>query len=264
MSVMLSPLQIVSAVQITVGFGTLFTVTDTGADAGLEQVPTVQVAVYEVVVAGVTVIEAPVIPLDHVTVPAQLAAVKIAELPTQMLGVFTLTTGAEPTLLTVTVTGAEAGLEQVPTVQVAVYEVVVAGVTVIEVPVMPLDHVTVPAQLVAVKIAELPTQMLGVFTLTTGAEPTLLTFTVTGAEAGLEQVPTVQVAVYEVVVAGVTVIEAPVIPLDHVTVPAQFVAVRVADSPTQITLRLVATNGAGVAPTFTTTTLDGSLSQAVV
>ena len=68
------------------------------------------------VVVGLTVLVSPVVPSFHVTVPAQLDTVKVAELPEQMVGLLTLGVGLDAV---VTVIVLEAVPVQVPTLQVA-------------------------------------------------------------------------------------------------------------------------------------------------
>ena len=80
-----------------------------------EHVPIVQVAVYEVVTLGLTVLLKPVVPSFHETLPEQFVTVSVALLPEQIVGLLTL--GAR---LELTVTVLVAVPEQVPTVQVAV------------------------------------------------------------------------------------------------------------------------------------------------
>ena len=107
------------------------------------------------------------------------------------------------------------------------------GATTIDAPVAPFDHVTVPAQPVAVKVDFSPAQTVSALTVITGGVG-VVTVTVLGVDAKLTQSPTLQVAVYVVVALGDTVIDAPVAPVDQVTVPVQPVAVSVALPPTQM------------------------------
>ena len=88
-------------------------------DGPLTHSATLHVAVYEVVVAGLTVIEAPVAPVDHVTVPAQPVAVKVALSPKQIDSLLSVITGGV-TVTTVIVLAVEAALTQSPTLHVAV------------------------------------------------------------------------------------------------------------------------------------------------
>lgn len=64
-------------------------------------------------------IDAPVAPVDHVTVPAQPVAVKVALAPKQMVSELHVTTGGV-TVITVIVLAAEGALTQSPTLHVAV------------------------------------------------------------------------------------------------------------------------------------------------
>ena len=68
------------------------------------------------VAVGLTFLVSPVVPSFHVTVPAQLDTVKVAELPEQMVGLLTLGVGLDAV---VTVIVLEAVPVQVPTLQVA-------------------------------------------------------------------------------------------------------------------------------------------------
>ena len=100
--------------------------------------------------------EEPVLPLDQVTVPLQLFAVSVVVAPTQtVLAAGVISGGA--TCSSVTVIGAEAGLTQPFTVQVAVK--VPAPVESAE-PSVPSDHVTSPLQLSANKVVLPPGQMV--------------------------------------------------------------------------------------------------------
>ena len=133
----------------------------------------------------------PAVPSFQVTVPAQFETVKVAELLAQIVGLLTLGVGLG---VTVTVPEAVPVPVQFPlvTVQVAVYEVVAVGLTVLVNPVVPSFQVTEPAQLDTVKVAELPEQMDGLFTLGVGLDAVV---TVTVPDAMPVQVPTLQVAV---------------------------------------------------------------------
>ena len=53
-------------------------------------VPTVQVAVYEVVVVGLPVLAKPVVPSFQLTAPAQFDTVKVADCPAQIVGLLTV------------------------------------------------------------------------------------------------------------------------------------------------------------------------------
>ena len=92
----------------------------------------VQVAVYEVVVFGETVILAVVAPVFHVTVPAQPEAVIVVLAPTQIVGEVAESVGGAGFGLTVMVEVLKSLIQPVElSLQVAVYEVVVDGETVI-------------------------------------------------------------------------------------------------------------------------------------
>ena len=137
----------------------------------------------------------PVVPSFQVTEPEQFATVKVAELPAHIVGLLTVGVGFG---VTVTVLVAVPVPEQLPelTVQVAVYDVVEVGLTVLVNPVVPSFQVTVPEQLFTVKVADCPTQIAGLFTLGVGVA-TLETVTVPVAVAVPIQgaVPSVQVTV---------------------------------------------------------------------
>ena len=147
--------------------------------------PTVQVAVYEVVVLGYTVRVTPLVPSFHVTLPPQFDTLNVAPLPEQIVGLLTLGERLELTV-TVLVTVPE----QVPTEQVAVYEVVILGYTVRVAPLVPSFHVTLPPQFDTLNVAPLPEQIVALFTLGKGFEVTL-----TVPVAVPEHVPTEHVAV---------------------------------------------------------------------
>ena len=119
------------------------------------------------VAVGLTVLVAPVVPSFQLTVPAQLDTVKVAEFPVQTVGLLTLGVGCG---VTVTVPVAVPVPEQFPveTLQVAVYEVVDDGLTVLVKPVVPSFQLTVPAQLETVKTALLPEHIVGLLTLGDG------------------------------------------------------------------------------------------------
>lgn len=103
-----------SLAQVITGGVTEITTIVLATDGPLTQSPILQVAVYEVVTAGLTVIEVPVAPVDHVTVPVQPVAVNVALSPTQMESELHVTTGGV-TVITVTVLTAELGLKHSPT-----------------------------------------------------------------------------------------------------------------------------------------------------
>ena len=112
---------------------------------------------YEVVVFGETVILAVVTPVFHVTVPVQPEAVIVVFAPWQIVEEDAESVGGSGFGLTVIVDTALASLTQpVDNVQVAVYEVVVFGETVILAVVAAVFHVTVPAQPEAVIVELTP------------------------------------------------------------------------------------------------------------
>ena len=116
-----------------------------------------QVAVYEVVVLGETVILAVVVPVFHVTVPAQPEAVIVVLAPTQIVGEVAESVGGAGFGLTVMVEVLKSLIQPVElSLQVAVYEVVVDGETVILAVVAPVFHVTVPPQPEAVMVELAP------------------------------------------------------------------------------------------------------------
>ncbi|GAB3985323.1 hypothetical protein GCM10028807_00320 [Spirosoma daeguense] len=100
----------------------------------------------------------------------------------------------------------------------------VAGLTVLVSPVDPSFHTTVPEQLETVNTVDCPAQIDGLLTVGVGAG---VTVTVLVVEP--EQAPTAHVAEYVVVVVGLTVRVAPVIPPPQLTVPEQFDTVSNAD-----------------------------------
>lgn len=186
-----------------------------------EHPPLLPVTVYEVVVNGVSVIELSVEPVDHRYVVAP-ETVNVVVCPAQIVVEFTVMAKLFPT-----VTVATAVPEHPPLVPVTVYEVVAVGDSVIEFDVAPVDHkyVVPPA---AVNVADCPVQIVSEFTVIAKAPPTVIV-----ATAVPEHPPLVPVTVYELVVAGDSVIEFDVAPVDHkyVVPPAAF---NVADCPVQI------------------------------
>ena len=106
---------------------------------------------------------APLVPSFHVTLPPQFETLNVAPLPEQIVALFTLGVGFE---LTVTVPVAVP--KQVPTEQVAVYEVVILGYTVRVTPLVPSFHVTLPPQFETLNVAPLPEQIVALFTLGEG------------------------------------------------------------------------------------------------
>ena len=116
-----------------------------------------QVAVYEVVAFGETVILAVVAPVFQVIVPAQPEAVMVVLAPWQIVEEDAESVGGSGFGLTVIVNAALASLTQpVDNVQVTVYEVVVFGETVILAVVAAVFHVVVPEQPEAVIVVLAP------------------------------------------------------------------------------------------------------------
>ena len=98
------------------------------------------------------------------------------------------------------------------------------------VPVIPLDQITIPSQLFPVKVTLSPEQILSFPQVTTGGAGLGVTITVT-VLAPSQVVPVVHVAVYVVVVAGLTVIVTPVAPVFHFIDPEHPPAVSIEDAP---------------------------------
>ena len=116
-----------------------------------------QVAVYEVVVFGETVILAVVAPVFHVTVPVQPPAVIVVLAPWQIVAAVGESVGGAGFGLTVMVEVLKSLMQPVVLfLQVAVYEVVVLGEIVILTVVAPVFHVTVPEQPEAVIVELVP------------------------------------------------------------------------------------------------------------
>lgn len=120
-----------------------------------------------VVAVGFTLIEAPIIPLDHFTRPLHPVEVSVTESPEQITVLVLEMIGAVGTA-TLIVTVFDGPLWQTLVRQVAVKLVVAFSVTRIELPVAPFDHLTVPAQLGAVSIAIPPAHTDDVFDAITG------------------------------------------------------------------------------------------------
>ena len=78
---------------LTLGAGVGIDVTVTVLVAIPVQVPTVQIAIYDDVVAGLTVREVPLIPSFHVTVPGQFDTTRVVKPPLQILGLLTAGVG---------------------------------------------------------------------------------------------------------------------------------------------------------------------------
>lgn len=144
---------------------------------------------------GLTTIDAVVAPVLQVTPPVHPVAVKVTVSPTQMLGLEAVTVGATPTVFTVIFALFEAGLSQIPTLQIAVYSVVIIGLTVIDAPVAPFDQTIVPAHVpLAVSVADSPEQIRDVLAEMVGAVG-LPTVMVSAFELPLVHPPTLQIAV---------------------------------------------------------------------
>jgi hypothetical protein len=231
------------AVTVIVGVVAGFTVTVTPCESPELQLSEVHLAVYVVVAVAVTLIEAPVCPLDHVTVPEQLVADNLTTSPEQTVGLSADIIGGVPPSPISTVTSLDLLERQVADSQTAENVVLASIGTVIDAPVEPLDHLTVPLQPDAVSVTLAPRQTLLADAATVGAAK-LLTTTVRVLDLVDSQSPFLQVAVYSVVEEGVTLIEAPVCPLDHVIVPSQPVADNDTGLPAQILVALAVTAGA--------------------
>jgi flagella basal body P-ring formation protein FlgA len=222
----------------------------------------VQVAVYEVVTVGETVIEVPADEFDHETEPAHPVAVNVLLCPWLIVVGLAVAVTLQFGGLTVTVAWL---MQVVPPVivQVAVYKVVTFGETVIEVPDDEFDHETEPAQPVAVKVLLCPWLIVVGFAVAVTLQLGGLTVTV----AWLVQVVPpviVQVAVYEVVTVGETVIEVPVDEFDHETEPAQPVAVKVLLCPWMIVVGLAVAVTPQVGEFTVTVAVNVPLLQSVV
>ena len=134
----------------------------------------------------------PLMPLDQVKVPSHPAAVKVAFSSPHTVSLFVLSTGAAGLSDLPMVRLAEARDVPQAVVHVAVY---VSSPTTIVFPVAPFDHVIVPAQPEAVKVALSLSHTVALFAVTCGAsglseEPTLML-----AEAAEVPQAVVQVAV---------------------------------------------------------------------
>ncbi|WP_337045477.1 hypothetical protein, partial [Emticicia sp. 17c] len=226
--------------QTTFGFGALMvgavgcvTISKpvTAVLAGLVHEPTVHVAVMLYVPTLESVKLVPVLLFDHVTVPAQPLAVSVSVLGAQTtFGLGALMVGAVGCVtISKPVTAVLAGLVHEPTVHVAVMLYVPTLDKVKLVPVLLFDHVTVPAQPLAVSVSVLGAQTtFGLGALMVGAVGCVtISKPVTAVLAGLVHEPTVQVAVMLYVPTLESVKLVPVLLLDHVTVPAQPLAVSV-------------------------------------
>ena len=143
--------------------------------------------------AGITLLLIPVVPSLQVTVPLHPVAVKVVLAPLQIVAVPVIV-GALAVLTLIAIL--EAVLTQLLFVQVALYVVFVLGETVLGEPVPKLlSHVTVPMQLVAVKIVDCPRLMVLADAVSVGAFGIGLTVTVTALELTDFTLLSVQVAV---------------------------------------------------------------------
>jgi len=198
-------------------------------------------------------IDAPVCPSDHLTVPVQFAAVKVVLSPAQISVFKQVIAGGVGGVFTLIDNSFDLSDLQVADSQVAAYLISAVGVIVLGEPVTPSDHITVPLHPFEVNTIDVPTQTVNLSAVIVGfaKSVTVISFLF---DTGLTQVPIVQVAVYEVETIGLTVILFPVIPLDHVTVPLHPVAVSSTDEPEQIVeVPELTTGGAG----FSTVTVIG-------
>ena len=214
------------------GFG-LTVIVDAALASLTQPADEVQVAVYEVVVFGETVILAVVALVFQVIVPEQPEAVIVELEPWHIVVEVAESVGGAGFVFTVITEVLLTSLTQpLDKVQVAVYEVVVFGETVILAVVTPVFHVTVPVQPEAVIVVLAPTQIVGEVAESVGGVGFGFTVITDAALASLTQpVDNVQVAVYEVVVFGETVILTVVAPVFQVGVPEQPVSVRVVLAP---------------------------------
>ena len=151
---------------------------------------------------------------------------------------------------TVTVTVSLLKLVQALALQTAVYEAVILGDTVILVPLLLLLQTTIPAQSLAVNVADWPLQIV-VVPDTVGGE-IVITFTTTSLLVALVLQLFVHTALY--VPAELTEILVAVAPFDHTTLPLQALAVKVVLFPEQIVPPPLTVNtfGFGLIVTFTT------------
>jgi hypothetical protein len=158
-----------------------------------------------------------------------------------MVGELTVMVGPDPSVTVATAVP----IQPFASVPVMVYEVVLAGETVIEFVVAPVDQEYVEAP-EALKVAVAPKQIVGEFTVIIGKE-----FTVTVATAvPVQPLASFPVTVYEVVDVGETVIGFVVAPVDqeYVEPPA---AVNVAAVPAQVVGELTVIVGKGFTITVT-------------
>lgn len=137
----------------------------------------------------------PVAPVLHTYVPEHPEAVSTELSPAQMLVLEATTVGAAPAVVTVTFTLFDLALSQVPTLHTAVYSVVEAGLTTIELPVKPFDQTIVPSQVLLVVSVVLWPAQINVGSAAIVGAVGLPTVIVTGADGALTHLPIVQVAV---------------------------------------------------------------------
>ena len=231
-----SPTQSVVFVALMLGEGGgITTVMTVVALTSLTQpvVLSLQVAVYEVVVFGETVMLAVVAPVFHVTVPEQPVAFIVVLVPWQIVAAVGESVGGFGFGLTFIVIALKSLIQPVEiVVQVAVYEVVIFGETVMLAVVAPVFQVIVPEQPEAVKTLLAPWQIVVVVAESVGGVGFGFTVMFVVLKSLIQFVVlSLQVAVYEVVVFGETVILVVVAPVFHVTVPEQPEAVIVELAP---------------------------------
>jgi hypothetical protein len=190
----------------------------------------------------------------HFKLPVQPLALKVAFSPSQHTVLFALITGAAGLLPVVIVITVLLALSPHSVIHFAEY---VPAPTTIVLLVAFVLHFTVPAQPMAVKVAVSALHKLVLSALivgTAGGTPVVI---VTGFE--LLDIPqtVVQVAVY---VPAPTSFVRPVPPFDHVTMPSQPLAVKVAFSFPQIVVLLATiVGGFGTAPVVIVTLFDAGL-----
>ena len=231
-----SPTQSVVFVALMLGEGGgITTVMTVVALTSLTQpvVLSLQVAVYEVVVFGEMVMLAVVALVFHVTVPAQPVAFIVVLVPWHIVAAVGESVGGFGFGLTFIVIALKSLTQPVVlSLQVAVYEVVVFGETVMLAVVAPVFQVIVPEQPEAVKTLLAPWQIVVVVAESVGGVGFGFTVMFVVLKSLIQFVVlSLQVAVYEVVVFGETVILVVVAPVFHVTVPEQPEAVIVELAP---------------------------------
>ena len=186
------------------------------------------------VVVGETVMLVVLSPVFHVIIPEQLAVERVDDSPTQSVVFVALMLGEGGGITTVMTVVALTSLTQpvVLSLQVAVYEVVVFGEMVMLAVVALVFHVTVPAQPVAFIVVLVPWHIVAAVGESVGGFGFGLTFIVIALKSLTQPVVlSLQVAVYEVVVFGETVILAVVAAVFQVIVPEQPEAVIVELAP---------------------------------